>query len=169
MQLEKTKEVLRQYGKFVVQQSRSRLTKGRNRRTHNATGSLYQSLEYELQQDPDTLLVAFDMNDYGAYLDQGVSGTKKKYNTPFSYTNKKPPIKSLLSWIKTKRIRFRDKKGKFTKGSYRSIAFVMQNSIYKKGIKPTLFFTKPFEQAYVKYEKDILKAFLKDAQDSLGL
>lgn len=167
MQLDKTKKVLREYGKYVVQQSRSRLSKGRNNKTHNATGSLYKSLSYDIQQDSDILSLAFDMNDYGVYLDQGVSGVEKKYNTPFRYTNKKPPMQSLFQWIKTKRIRFRDSKGKFTRGTYRSIAFVMQNSIYKKGIKPTMFFTKPFEQAFVRYEKDILKAFLDDAEQNL--
>lgn len=167
MRLDKTKEVLRQYGKYVVQQSRSRLTKGRNKRTHNATGSLFKSLDYDIQQDKDTLSLAFEMNDYGVYLDKGVSGKEKKYKTPFAYTTKKPPMQSLFQWIKTKRIRFRDSKGKFTRGTYKSIAFVMQNSIYKKGIKPTLFFTKPFEQAFIRYEKEILNAFLDDAANNL--
>ena len=128
---------------------------------------MYKSLDYNIENTETGIKVSFDMNDYGAYLDQGVSGTKKKYNTPFSYTNKKPPMQSLLEWIKVRRIRFRDDKGKFTKGSYKNIAFVIQRSIYEKGIKPSLFFTRPFNLGVDRYESQILKSFLDDLEENI--
>jgi hypothetical protein len=163
MRLKNTRDALRDFAQYVVKQSRSRLSKGKN----NATGSLYKSLDYRIENTPTGIKAVFDMNEYGAYLDQGVSGVKQKYNTPFSYTTKRPPMQSLLEWVKVRRIRFRDSKGRFTRGNYKSIAFVLQRSIYEKGIKPSLFFTRPFNLGVDRYESQILKAFLEDLGDNL--
>lgn len=46
---------------------------------------------------------------------------------------KKVPIQALISWIKKYRIVGRSKKGRFI--SQVSLAFAIQNSIYKKGIR----------------------------------
>jgi hypothetical protein len=51
--------------------------------------------------------------------------------------------------------------------SYQSTAWLITRSIYSKGIKPSLFFTKPFEAAYKnlpnvlieKYGLEGMKAF----------
>lgn len=163
MRLKKTRDALRDFAKYVIKQSRSNLSKKKN----NATGSLYKSLDYQIQDTDTGIKVVFDMNDYGTFLDKGVSGVKQKYNTPFSYTTKKPPMQSLLNWVKVRKIRFRDDKGRFTKGSYKSIAFVIQRSIFEKGIKPSLFFTRPFNLGVSKYESDILNAFLDDIEEKI--
>ena len=42
MQLKETREALNRFGKFVIQQARSRLTKGKK----NVNKKLYNSLEY---------------------------------------------------------------------------------------------------------------------------
>ena len=107
------------------------------------------------------------MADYGQFVDQGVSGIKKKYNTPFSYTNKKPPMQPLADWAKARRIRLRDEKGRYKKGNYRTIGFILQKSIYEKGIKPSLFFTKPFEKAFENLPDDLIKRFGLDIDDLL--
>ena len=108
--------------------------------------------------------IEFLMNEYGIYQDKGVSGTEKKYNTPFKYGSKMPPVKPLADWAKKRNIRLRDAKGKFKKGSYKTIGFLIARSIQKKGIKPSLFFTKPFEQAFKNLDKDIVKAFALDVE-----
>jgi hypothetical protein len=47
--------------------------------------------------------------------------------------------------------------------SYQSTAWLITRSIYSKGIKPSLFFTKPFEKGYMKYiDVDLIKAFSQD-------
>lgn len=78
----------------------------------------------------------------------------------------------LISWAKKKNIRFRVKKGlkgagQFKKGSYRSMGFWLQKSIFAQGIAPTYFFSKPFEKGIVKYELEMQKAFLKDIESNM--
>lgn len=154
---------LRQFGKYVVQQSRSNLTKGKK----NVSKSLYNSIDYDLTVSPNSFSLSFIMDEYGMYQDKGVSGTQKKYNTPFKYTNKMPPIKPLADWAKFKNIRLRDEKGKFAKGNYKTIGFLISRSIYRKGIKPSLFFTKPFERSFKNLPDEVVKAFALEIEDLL--
>jgi hypothetical protein len=102
----------------------------------------------------------FEMNEYGFYQDKGVSGVKKKYNTDFKYTNKMPPAKAFDKWIVRKGLAPRDK-GKFQ--SRKSLSYLIARSVYINGIKPSLFFTKPFEKAYKRLPNDLVEAFGLDA------
>ena len=163
MRLKETKEALIKFRDFVIQQSRSRLTKGKK----NVNKDLYNSLEGNVKVMPNSINVQFSMEDYGVFQDKGVSGKEKKYNTPFSYTNKMPPLKPLANWAKFRNIRLRDKKGRFSKGNYNTIGFLIARSIYKKGIKPSLFFTKPFEQAFKKLPEELTEAFGLDITNFL--
>tara|TARA_R100001163_G_C5031220_1_gene171377 strand:- start:596 stop:1105 length:510 start_codon:yes stop_codon:yes gene_type:complete len=163
MRLKETKEALIKFRNFVIQQSRSRLTKGKK----NVNKDLYNSLEGNVKVMPNSINVQFSMEDYGVFQDKGVSGKEKKYNTPFSYTNKMPPLKPLANWAKFRNIRLRDKKGRFSKGNYNTIGFLIARSIYKKGIKPSLFFTKPFEQAFKKLPEELTEAFGLDIRNFL--
>ena len=156
-----TYQALNAFKKFVIQQSRSRLTKGRK----NVNKKLYNSLDGELKVNPNSFSLSFFMEEYGVYQDKGVSGTKQKYNTPFSYTTKMPPRQTLEDWISKRRFQFRDKKGKFM--SYKSMSFLIQKSIFEKGIKPSLFFTKPFEQGFKKLPDELLEAYGLDVEEFL--
>jgi len=156
-----TKKALNEFAKYVIQQSKSNLSKQKK----SVTGDLYGSLGYDLNTSPNSFSLEFYMMDYGQFVDQGVSGIDMKYNTPFSFTNKKPPMQPLADWAKRRNIRLRDEKGRFKKGNYRSIGFVLQKSIYEKGIKPSLFFTKPFEKAFDRLPPDIIKNFGLDLDD----
>jgi len=90
-----------------------------------------------------------------------VSGKKKKYNTPYSYKSKMPPSKAFDKWITRKGLAPRDKSGKFT--SRKSLAFLIARSVYRNGIKPSLFFTKPFEAAYKNLPEELVEAYGLDA------
>jgi hypothetical protein len=47
--------------------------------------------------------------------------------------------------------------------SYEQTGYLISRSIFQKGIKPSLFFTKPFEAGYKKYiDTDLFKAFGQD-------
>lgn len=161
--LQNTRDSLNKFAKYVIQQSRSNLSKSKK----NLSSNLYGSLGYDLKVMPQSFSLEFYMADYGQFVDQGVSGTDKKYNTPFSYTNKKPPMQPLADWAKARNIRLRDEKGKYKKGDYKTIGFILQNSIYKKGIKPSLFFTKPFEKAFDNLPEELIKNFGLDLDDLL--
>jgi len=156
-----TYQALNSFKKFVIQQSRSRLTKSRK----NVNKKLYNSIDGDVKVSSNLISLTFFMEDYGVYQDKGVSGTKKKYNTPFSYTSKRPPRKTLEEWISKRRFQFRDKKGKFM--SYKSMSFLIQRSIFEKGIKPSLFFTKPFEQGFKKLPDEIIEAYGLDVEELL--
>jgi hypothetical protein len=78
MQLKDTQDALNAFGKYVVQQSRSKLTQSNK----NASKRLYESLGYDLKVMPNSFSMAFLMENYGEYQDKGVSGTEVKYNTP---------------------------------------------------------------------------------------
>jgi len=159
----RTREELNRFAKYVIQQSRTNLTKGRK----NVSGDLYNSLGYDLNVMPNSFSLEFFMPEYGEYQDKGVSGTKKKYNTIYSYSNKKPPMQPLADWAKKRGIRLRDEKGRYKKGNYESIGFMLQRSIFEKGIKPSLFFTKPFEKAFIRLPEDIIEKFALDIDDLL--
>ncbi len=111
MRLEKTEAALEAFKKFVIQQSRTRLSKTNK----NVSKELYNSLKGNIKVMPNSIALEFEMEDYGVFQDKGVSGTEKKYNTPFSYKSKMPPVKPLADWAKNRNIRLRDEKGKFKK------------------------------------------------------
>jgi hypothetical protein len=161
--LDRTKEALDDFKKYVIQQARTNLTKGKK----NVDKKLYNSLQGFLDESPAGFRLYFEMEDYGMFQDKGVSGKKKKYDTPFSYKNKKPPIGPLAEWAKKRNIRLRDEQGRFKKGNYNTIGFLISRSIFEKGIKPSLFFTKPFERAIKRLPEDLANAFGDDIKNMI--
>lgn len=157
--LENVQKELNRFAKYVVTQSRSNLT----RQKKNASKQLWQSIDYDLKVSKNSFQLEFLMEDYGIFQDKGVSGTKKKYNTPYKYTNKMPPPSKMDKWIVKRNLKgIRDKNGKFI--SRKSLQFMIARSIYKKGIKPSLFFTKPFEKAFKNINEDLIEAYKLDVQ-----
>ncbi len=73
----------------------------------------------------------------------------------------------MAQWAKKKNIRLRDEQGRFKKGSYNTIGFLISRSIFEKGIKPSLFFTKPFERAIRRLPEDLQDAFGEDIKNML--
>jgi hypothetical protein len=51
--------------------------------------------------------------------------------------------------------------------SRKSLQFAIAKSIYKKGFKPSLFFTKPFENEYKKLSNDLIEAYGLDMSEFL--
>ena len=162
MQLKDTQDALNAFGKYVVQQSRSKLTQSNK----NISNRLYESLGYELKVMPNSFSMAFLMENYGEYQDKGVSGTEVKYNTPYKYTNKMPPPSAFSQWVVRKGLKgTRDASGRFV--SRKGLQFAIAKSIFKKGIKPSLFFTKPFEAAFKNLPNDIVEAYGLDVENFL--
>jgi len=165
-------KALNAFGKYVIQQSRSNLTK----KGKNSTSDLYNSLKYELTEESANFLLEFLQEDYGDFVDQGVRGAGSSSNnrtSPFKFgsgTGKKGGLtKGISKWIKQKPIKqWKDKKtGKFL--SYKSMTFLIARSIYNKGTKPSLFFTKPFYQAFKRLPLEIVKAFKLDIEKAIVL
>lgn len=149
-------KALEKYGKYVVQQARSNLTK----KKQNASKELYNSLSFKVQKNS----VLFDMLEYGAFQDEGVKGKKSTYPqssaSPFKYKNKMPPSSVFDKWGIRRGIAPRDKQGRFI--SRKSLNYLLARSIYNKGIRATMFFTKPFEAGLDKFSDEIVLGFVED-------
>ena len=158
--LSNVKDELNRFAKYVISQSRANLTRGKK----NSSKELYNSLKSNLNVSPNSFGLKFLMEDYGVFQDKGVSGKKVKYNTPFSYKDKIPPPSKMDKWIVRKGLKgTRDKEGRFI--SRKSLQFMIARSIFNKGIKPSMFFTKPFKKAFDNLPKDIVEAYKLDVEE----
>ena len=160
--LANVKDELNRFAKYVISQSRANLTRGKK----NSSKDLYNSLDSEVKVSKNSFELSFLMEEYGVYQDKGVSGVKKKYSTPYSYTTKMPPPSKMDKWIVKKGIAPRDKSGKFI--SRKSLQFMIARSIFNNGIKPSLFFTKPFEKAFKNLNKDLVEAYKLDVEQLMN-
>jgi len=167
--LKNVQQELNRFAKYVIQQSRTNLTKSKK----NSSKELYNSLDYDLNVSPNSFSMSFLMEDYGIFQDKGVKGktsSNKAPNSPFKFGSgrgKKGGLtEGIDKWVRRKRFQFRDRKsGRFM--SYESTAFLITRSIYNKGVKPSLFFTKPFEKAFKNLDKDIIEAYKLDVEELL--
>lgn len=154
---------LDKFGKYVVQQSRSNLT----RKGKKDTGDLYKSLGYDLfvSKTESSFSLSFKMSDYGQFIDKGVKGVSssaKAPKSPYKFgtgTGEKGGLTNGIDrWVSRKRIQFQDRKsGKFM--SYKQTAYLIRNSIWNKGIETTNFFTDPFERAFKRLPDDLVESF----------
>ena len=150
---QEVQEAIDKFRKYVVQQSRSNLTKQKK----NASKSLYNSIKGVSKVNPNSISLYFEMEAHGVFQDKGVSGKEKKYNTPYYYKSKMPPTKALDKWVVRRGIAPRDAKGRLI--SRQSLKFAIAKGIFKNGIKPSLFFTKPFEAAYDRLPDELVEAY----------
>jgi len=154
-----TQKALNKFRDTIVNEARANLkSMGKD-----STGKLSKSITGQVKQMPNSISMYFQMETYGFFQDKGVSGIKKKYNTPFSYTNKMPPPSKLDKWIVRKGIAPRDKKGKLM--SRKGLQFAIARGIFINGIKPSLFFTKPFEKAFKKLPDVLVDKYGLDAEE----
>lgn len=169
---ENLQEVLDKFGKYVVQQSRSNLTKD-----GKGGGDLYNSLSYEVDVEDDAIMLSFSMEDYGKYVDRGVRGFTSTYPktasamSKFQYgsgTGKKGGLREgIRKWLGKKRFQFKDKKGRFM--SYDTMTFLISRSIYNKGLEANLFFTTPLERGIDRLSDDALRSFALDVEQEIIL
>ena len=68
-----------------------------------------------------------------------------------------------MVWAEAKRKQLRDKKGRFL--SYKQTGFALATIVKNYGIKPSLFFTKPFEKAFTNLPKELQEQFAKDLEN----
>ena len=179
MDADNLKKVLNDYGKYVVQQAKSNLTKDVNKFGGNKGGGpLYNSIEYKPTYETNYFLLDFLMEDYGPFVDKGVRGKTSTYPetaaalSQFRYGSGTGPVGGLTrgvnKWIKQKKFQWRDKKtGRFL--SYESMSFLIARSIYNKGLKANMFFTKPFERGLKRLGDDLFAAFELDIENAIIL
>ena len=166
--LDNLRASLEEFRDVVIAESQSNLAKpqGKYNTPVNASGNLSRNLKgSDVKVTDNSLEFNITMPLYGFFVDKGVSGINKKYDTPYSYKSKggknglkgMPPPKALDSWIVRRKIAPRDEQGRFI--SRKSLRFAIAVGIFKKGIAPSLFFTKPFEKYYKKLPEELATAF----------
>ena len=150
-------EALDKFKASVIKQARTNLTKG----DRNVSRKLYNSLKGQAKVYAKGYSLSFEMEDHGFYQDKGVKGKKssaKAPNSPYKFGSGKGKkgglTEGIQRWVKARKFQFKDKRGKFM--SYDSTAWIITRSIYAKGLRPTLFFTKPFEAAYKRLPQDLV-------------
>lgn len=94
------------------------------------TGNLSNSVKTSLKQTENGFIIGYEMDYYGVYQDQGVSGLKRKYDTPFTFRDKMPPISAFSSYT-----------------SNLSEQFAIAKSIQTWGIKPKNFIKPAVDKA----------------------
>jgi len=160
---------LNDFGKYIVQQSRTNLTK----KGKKDTNELYKSIGYDLTVSKNSFRLSFKMTDYGRFVDlgvKGVSSSAKAPNSPFKFgtgSGKNGGLtRGIDGWVKRKRIQFKNRgNGKFL--SYDQTAFLIRNSIWNKGIRPSNFFERPFELAFKKLPDEIVESYALDVDKFL--
>jgi len=167
LKTEKVNKTIQMFRDYVIREAKDNL----KRSGHNNSGSLANSIKGEIVTEDAYTIVGFTMANYGMFVDQGVQGktsSNRAPNSEFKFGKGTGPkgglTQGINKWVKQKGFQFRDKKsGRFL--SYESTAYLITRAIFNKGIKPSLFFTKPFEAGYKKYiDVDLLQAFGQDIE-----
>jgi dihydroneopterin aldolase len=91
-------------------------------------------------------------NPWLLYQDKGVNGSQKKlYNSPFSYSDKKPPVQVFKDWIKRKGINTINNPKYYSEAAFANLtdeekidkaAWGMATKVYKEGFKPRNVYSK---------------------------
>lgn len=133
----KIDEGVNSWAKKVVRLARGNLSREKG----ISSKSLWKSIRYRYEKDT----ITFSMEDYGAFLDKGVSGTGalhyrngKSMPVPYNKSEAKPEYKFNSS---KKAIGGSLKKWLQTKGLPDSMDFVVRRSVHARGIRPRRFFS----------------------------
>lgn len=149
-----TQTALDKFQKYVVSQSKRNLTL----KNKNVSKKLYNSIKGDVKQSPNSIQVLFTMLEYGFFQDQGVKGVKSGRSlSGFAYKDKMPPAQAFDQWNIKRGFAPRDKNGKFL--SRKSLNFAMARHVYNYGIKPTEFFSKPFDQAFKNLPQEVVETY----------
>ena len=163
-------KVLKKFTKYVTTQAKANLTRG----DKNVKKGLYNSIKGEPFVGKNSIGIYFEMLEYGPYQDSGVKGKSSGNSLStfkeggFRFGTGTGKVKGALSkgineWVRNRGFQFRDKKtGKFM--SYENTAFLITRSIWQKGIKPSRFFSKPFEVAFKKLPDEVIEAYALDLE-----
>lgn len=164
--LAETKKVLSYFGKSVIAKAKANAPKN--------TGKLADSLSFELIESKDSIGVNFKGVDYAQFQDQGVRGklsSAKAPNSPFQFGSGSGGgglRGGIDKWVIQKNIKgVRDDAGRFV--GRKGLVYVISRSIYNTGLRPTMFFTKPFEAERKQLQNKLEKALGKDFERDIKL
>ena len=180
MKQSEVQKELERFRDFVINEAKKNL----NSLKKNDSKGLYQSLKGNVKAMPNSFYMDFEMNDYGKFQDKGVKGKdpskvsknarikgQQAPNSPYKFGSGSTSgqwgmfVSNIQKWAQKRNIRLRDDKGKYKKGGYSTIAQIIAGNIYNRGIKPSLFFTTPFEAAFKRLPDELVEKFGLDAMN----
>ena len=160
-------EVLKAFGLEMQADLRAELVKDKA----YVSGDLAEQIDFTSVIEGTTFICTLRLKDYYDYVNQGVSGTDKKRNTPYSYVeSSKIPFYFAKQWMNNKGL-FVDKGttltslagNKYKAGSKDSQAFAMARSWKEKGTKGNHFYDKVVTKERLdKLSKDLASAAAGD-------
>lgn len=115
-----------------------------------ATGSLINSLRYEVLETVDSVILNIISLDYFDNIDKGRRPGAKP-----------PPVRSIIPWVQSKGIKFKN-------SSVESTAFVIARSIGIKGIKPLGIKQKTIDNIVNNKLKLISDGYSKDVLEDIN-
>ena len=165
----RTEEILNNFFKELIKQSRANLT----RQKKNASKDLYNNIEYDVKVNPNSIETYFGWpidkgGKYADFIDKGVKGVDSGRSLAgYRYTTKRPPVREIKKWMRVKPVKARDRStGRFI--TQEQGAYLIANAIFKRGLTPTQFYSKPFERLYLKLPDELIEAYGDDLDDFLN-
>ena len=161
-QFDNIQDLLNDFRDNIIREAKQNLS------SQNTSGKLKDSLKSYVKESKNSVQISFEMEDYGFYQDRGVKGVKSgksldNYRFGTGTGKKGGLTKGINKWVQRKGFQFRDKKGKFL--SYEQTANTIIRSIWMKGIKPTMFFTKPFEKYFKRLPDELVEKYGLDMEN----
>jgi len=160
-------QVLENFGNEMQADLRAELVKDKA----YVSGDLAEQIDFTSVIEGTTFICTLRLKAYYDYVNQGVSGTDKKRNTPYSYVeSSKIPFYFAKQWMNNKGL-FVDKGttltslagNKYKAGSKDSQAFAMARSWKEKGTKGNHFYDKVVTKERLdKLSKDLASAAAGD-------
>jgi len=146
--------ILTKFGNELIQDLQSSI----DSKNINDSGELRQSLDFKVDLFGTAFKFQFLIADYYDYINQGVQGAGGKKadgtlwknaapNSPYKYFRLKPPAKGLKQWAHKRGLS----------------EFALQESLFRKGVKPNNFYSSVVTpQRMAQLQKDLTKAVAYD-------
>jgi len=184
--LTNTAKALDLYGQEVLKRAKRNLkikrkVDGKYRITDN-TGALQKSLYYKLTLGNNKINLKFgSKEDYGYFMEKGVQGREstypsvKKYKTGMTkakFTKHNLAKGVVEKWVRSPKIRLRDKDGKFQKKSeanIKSASYLIGRSISEKGLGARSFMADAIEETKKRFVIALKEGLLKDLTTGLDI
>ena len=162
----KTKAVLNEWKNYVVLSSRSRLRLSGTYKGSRLQKSIKGQVTQKLFRDGrgrftggGTLpLLTFSFNDYGEFVDQGVTGRDSSIkghvkNGAYKYksSKKRIPVSAVKKWAKQRGLN----------------PWAVSMNVHRRGIKRSLFFSRPFELSMKRFLDRFVNAIAEDEVNNI--
>jgi hypothetical protein len=157
----KTKAVLNEWKNYVILGSRSRLRRSGVYKGSNLQKSIKGRINQKLFRDDrgrftgggERPMLTFQFNAYGEFLDQGVTGRDSSIdghvkNGAYKYkkSKKRIPVSAVKKWAKQRGLN----------------PWAVSMNIHRRGIKRSLFFSRPFELSMERFSDRFAEALQQD-------